>query len=131
MDNMRRSHDAQLAAVRSESNGQARRHAVERESLRSEAAAAVSDAARLQRALGDERRRCAELQGRAAAAEARGGNQPTTPQAVAPLIASMEVEALRQADPELRAKLRKKLQLKWHPDKCINSGLAKCVMQEL
>lgn len=130
MDSLRRNHDVQLSSLRAESDVQARRHAVERESLRSEAVAAVADASRLQRALGEERRRSAELR-ELSTMQARGGALPKTPQAVAPIIASMELEAFRQADSETRAKLRKKLQLKWHPDKCINSGLAKCVMQEL
>lgn len=127
---MRRDHETQLSGLRTQSSAQAQRHARECESLRSEAAAVVSENLRLQRALTDEKRHSAELI-RRSAQEAHRSSVPSTPLAVAPIIARLEVEALRHADLETRAKLKKKLQLKWHPDKCINAALAKCVMQEL
>lgn len=133
-ERMRLEHNAQLAALRAESSAQARKHTIERESMRREAAAAMSDASRLQRALADEKRRSAEVLRHSLTDARRSAGPaclPSTPQAVAPIIAGMEVESLRQADPEVRARLKKKLQLKWHPDKCINAALAKCVMQEL
>jgi hypothetical protein len=126
LETSRRNHQMEIAAVRSESSAQAHKHFVEQESLRKEAAAAVAEASRLQRELAEERKRGAALW-------LHNGpvDLPANPQAIAPAIASMEVEALRHADTEAHSRLKKKLQLKWHPDKCINATLAKCVMQEL
>jgi hypothetical protein len=132
LENMRHAHERQLIAVRAECSTQTQRHVVECERLRNEAAAAIAEVSRLQRALAEERQRSGELLERAVLEVPRGFlSSLTSPQAIAPIIASLEVEAFRQEDSETRSRLKKKLQLKWHPDKCINAALAKCVLQEL
>jgi len=197
VDPMRRSYDAALKALRTESAAAARCHAEERERLQQQAqqstsvaqklrfaaSRAESDADRLRRALSEERQRADTLErdlrrssasgsgsgyrsaygGRssqrsagstggfagssgfsgasgggftsgggagAGSANVSGGTQMDI-DVLAPLIARVEVESLASADDETRSKLKKKLQLKWHPDKCVNAILATRVMQEL
>lgn len=131
---LRLENDAKLAALQAQCNEQACRHQLERDRLKNEVSAAVAETTRLQKVLLDEQRRSAEFMklyaGKAGERRPAMG-LPNTPQAIAPIIAAMEAEKLQHCDPEERAKMKKKLQMKWHPDKCINSALAKCVMQEL
>jgi len=158
VDPMRRSFEAAISALRAEGTSSSRLHAEERERLQNQVSLNASEAQRLRlkmthaqeesrrlrRALEEERHRNDMLE-----RESRRPRQDTnyrqssplrkansvataeTPQALAPVIARLELEALGQVDGEARAKLKRKLQLKWHPDKCINSILATCVMQEL
>jgi len=68
--------------------------------------------------------------------EARARQKPAEPsrQDVVRHLARMECEALLQAEDDVREKLKKKLLLKWHPDKqpsAAHSSLATQVMQEM
>lgn len=160
VDPMRRSFEAAINALRAESNTASRNNTEERQRLQNQVSLSTSEvqrfrlkmthaqeeARRLRRALDEERQRNETLE-----RESRRSHQDTryrhceplrksssvgtfsaeSPQALAPVIARLELEALAQVDGEEHAKLKRKLQLKWHPDKCINSTLATCVMQEL
>lgn len=130
---MRRDHDEALVELQAERAVAVREQQAERERLRNEVAKERTTAEDLreqlrreQQALLQERRRLRQLEGQL------GLDQPVprSPEEVAPVIAALETEALRSADEETRHQLRRRLQLKWHPDKCVNAALAKCVMQE-
>lgn len=130
---MRRDHDEALVELQAEHAVAVREQQAERERLRNEVAKERTTAEdfreqlrREQQALQQERRRLRQLEGQL------GLDQPVprSPEEVAPVIAALETEALRSADEETRHQLRRRLQLKWHPDKCVNAALAKCVMQE-
>lgn len=147
VDMMRRSHNAAMAALRAESQAATRGHAVERERLMNQASSskaeverlrhqrncAETEVERLRRVLEDERRK--STGGSAGplpnVSVRMGAPSQGSPEAVAPVVAKLEIQALQGADRETKAKLKKRLQLKWHPDKCMNSALATRVMQEM
>lgn len=130
---MRRDHDEALVELKAERAAAAREQQAERERLRHEAAKERAAAGELrdqlrreQQASQNERRRLRQLETQL------GLDQPIPRSAeeVAPVVALLETESLRGLDDEARHQLRRRLQLKWHPDKCVNEVLAKCVMQE-
>lgn len=130
VEDMKRQHDSNLGNLQAQTSAQERSHQTECDNLRNKALNSGEEAERFRNALLKERRRYDQLE-----REAAGGVTPSLGQipadAIAPHIASLEVEELRSADPDKRAALKKRLLLKWHPDKCINSELAKCVLQEM
>jgi len=103
---------------------ESQRYAVDCARLREQVALAEAEVQRVRSALAEEKR------SHAASRNCRDF-LTFSPEAVAPSIAMMEVQAFRTANAESRSRLKRQLQLKWHPDKCINTVLATCVMQEL
>lgn len=58
--------------------------------------------------------------------------KPVTMEEAVVAVAKLEREPLRQVlDPQMRQQLRRKILLKWHPDKCANTELATKMVQEL
>jgi len=148
---LKASHEAVLAALRAECDSRARgqameaaecarlrgelaesmrcrfesqSHAAECASLREQLTLAQAELQKARSALEEERRN-------RAASRDYGNSLTFSPEALAPSIAMLEVQALRTANAESLAQLKRRLQLKWHPDKCVNAALATCVMQEL
>lgn len=132
MDQMRRGHEAQIAAVNRErenfTTALEQHHFYELEGLRLQVTGEFNINQQLRRELAAVHGECENLRN-----EVKRKPNLVTAEDIAPVIAGLEMEALRapEADDAIRKELRRKLQLKWHPDKCSASELAKCVMQEL
>jgi len=129
IEQMRRGHEMQIASVRREKEdlheALEQHHVAELEGMRLQVSDAFRENHRLHLELVEERRRSEQLD-----QEVKRLPAPTA-EGVAPVVAELEIQAFKEANAETRAQLKRRLQLKWHPDKCINADLAKCVMQEL
>jgi len=129
IEQMRRGHEMQIASVRREKEdlheALEQHHVAELEGMRLQVSDAFRENHRLHLELAEERRRSEQLD-----QEVKRLPAPTA-EGVAPVVAELEIQAFKEANAETRAQLKRRLQLKWHPDKCINADLAKCVMQEL